>query len=80
MPDPWKNERKSLSTSAIQPLICGEAEAALKLSAALRERGFLIPAIRYPTVPRQSARLRITLSAAHAAKEIDALHCALAMR
>ena len=64
--------------SAIQPLICGEASAALAMAAALRERGFLIPAIRYPTVPRGSARLRVTLSASHTDTEIDALNRALA--
>jgi 8-amino-7-oxononanoate synthase len=58
---------------AIQPLICGESADALRLAAALRERGFLIPAIRYPTVARNAARLRITLSAAHAAEQVQAL-------
>lgn len=72
LPPRWKNE--TLSTSAIQPLICGESEAALQLSTSLRESGFLIPAIRYPTVPRKSARLRVTLSAAHSDKEIAALN------
>jgi len=75
LPPPWKNQ--ALSASAIQPLICGEASAALKLAATLREAGFLIPAIRYPTVPRHAARLRVTLSAAHADKDIDALNKAL---
>ena len=78
LPAHWKSP--ALSSSAIQPLICGEASAALKLAATLREAGFLIPAIRYPTVPRHSARLRVTLSAAHADKEIDALNRALATR
>lgn len=76
LPPVWKNQ--SLSSSAIQPLICGEASAALSLAAILREKGFLIPAIRYPTVARNAARLRVTLSAAHAGKEIDALNKALA--
>ena len=76
LPDHWK--KSSLSSSAIQPLICGESAAALKLSAKLREAGFLIPAIRYPSVPRHAARLRITLSAAHAPKAISALNDALA--
>jgi 8-amino-7-oxononanoate synthase len=75
LPAAWKNH--TLSTSAIQPLICGEASAALQLAATLREAGFLIPAIRYPTVPRNAARLRVTLSAAHSRKEIDALNRAL---
>jgi 8-amino-7-oxononanoate synthase len=78
LPARWK--RRGLSMSAIQPLICGEASAALQLAATLREAGFLIPAIRYPTVPRQAARLRVTLSAAHADKDIDALNRALAAR
>ena len=77
LPVKWKDH--ALSKSAIQPLICGEAAAALKLSATLREAGFLIPAIRYPTVSRHTARLRITLSAIHADKEIDALNRVLAM-
>jgi 8-amino-7-oxononanoate synthase len=76
LPDAWKNN--SLSPSAIQPLICGEASAALALAASLKEKGLLVPAIRYPTVPRHSARLRVTLSAAHLAKDIDALNAALA--
>jgi 8-amino-7-oxononanoate synthase len=75
LPERWKKE--SLSMSAIQPLICGEASSALAMAAALRERGFLIPAIRYPTVPRGSARLRVTLSAGHSDAEIDALNRAL---
>jgi 8-amino-7-oxononanoate synthase len=76
LPNAWK--RHACSTSAIQPLICGEASAALAMAAMLRERGFLIPAIRYPTVARGAARLRITLSAAHAGKDIDALNRTLA--
>jgi 8-amino-7-oxononanoate synthase len=76
LPAAWR--KQALSASAIQPLVCGEAAAALALAAKLRERGFLIPAIRYPTVPRHAARLRITLSAAHAPGEIDALDEALA--
>ena len=76
LPVAWKQQ--PLSASAIQPLICGESAAALHRSAALREQGFLIPAIRYPTVPRNAARLRITLNAAHATRDIDALNKALA--
>jgi len=52
--------------------------AALAASAALQGRGLLVPAIRYPTVPRGSARLRITLSAAHHPEDIDMLKIALA--
>jgi 8-amino-7-oxononanoate synthase len=76
LPDRWKD--RSLSSSAIQPLICGETAAALQMATGLRKAGFLIPAIRYPTVPRHAARLRLTLSAVHADKDIDALNRALA--
>ena len=75
LPAPWKTH--ALPPGAIQPLICGESSAALQLAATLREKGFLIPAIRYPTVPRHAARLRVTLSAAHADKDLDALNRAL---
>ena len=78
LPATWTAQ--ALPASAIQPLICGEASAALQLAAGLREKGFFIPAIRYPTVPRNAARLRVTLSAAHADKDIDALNTALATR
>jgi len=59
--------------SAIFPVIVGDEAAAVALFAALRERGFFVPAIRYPTVARGAARLRITLTAAHAAEDITAL-------
>jgi 8-amino-7-oxononanoate synthase len=61
------------SASAIQPLVVGEAGRALALSAALRERGLLIGAIRPPTVPRGTSRLRITLTAAHSEAQVDRL-------
>lgn len=66
------------TTSAIFPVLFGENEAALAASEALLEKGFLVPAIRYPTVPKGSARLRITLSAAHRSDEISSLKNALA--
>jgi 8-amino-7-oxononanoate synthase len=65
------------SPTPIQPLIVGEARQALRLSDALRERGILISAIRPPTVPPGSARLRITISAAHSAAQVDRLLDAL---
>lgn len=68
----------SSHASAIVPLIIGDEDAALRLSADLLEQGFLIPAIRYPTVARGSARLRITLSAAHQREQIEALGQCLA--
>lgn len=61
------------SNSAIQPLIVGENQRTLDLASQLRERGFWLTAIRPPTVPPGSARLRITLTAAHTSDDIDAL-------
>ena len=51
--------------SAIVPIAIGDERKAVEVSARLLERGFLIPAIRYPTVARGRARLRVALSAAH---------------
>ena len=65
------------SPTPIQPLIVGEATAALHLGETLRARGILIGAIRPPTVPPGSARLRITFSAAHSADQVDRLLDAL---
>lgn len=64
--------------SAIQPLLVGEAGAALSLSEALRRRGVLVTAIRPPTVPPGAARLRVTLCARHNSEQIDTLLEALA--
>jgi 7-keto-8-aminopelargonate synthetase-like enzyme len=63
--------------SAIVPVILGENELALAASGRLEELGFLVPAIRYPTVPRGSARLRISHSAAHETATVRALAEAL---
>lgn len=65
------------STTAIQPLLIGDNRAALDLSAELRERGIWVAAIRPPTVPHGTARLRITLSAAHSAGDVTRLTEAL---
>ena len=65
------------SHSAIQPVMVGEAGAATRLSEALRLRGVLVSAIRPPAVPRGTARLRITLSAAHTEAQVDRLLDAL---
>jgi 8-amino-7-oxononanoate synthase len=59
--------------SAIFPLIVGDEKAALDLAAGLQSEGFLVPAIRYPTVAKGAARLRITVTAAHEASQIRAL-------
>lgn len=59
------------SPTAIQPLVIGDNIAAVALSQSLWERGFWVPAIRPPTVPKGTARLRISVSAAHTANDID---------
>ena len=65
------------SVTAIQPLMVGSNEAALALMANLRERGLWVPAIRPPTVPADTARLRIALSASHRFADLDRLIDAL---
>jgi 8-amino-7-oxononanoate synthase len=65
------------SATAIQPLLIGDAGAALRWSSQLAERGILVGAIRPPTVPANSSRLRITLSAAHTPEQVDLLLAAL---
>lgn len=66
------------STTPIQPLVLGEAAAAVALSRALWDRGIFVPAIRPPTVPQGTARLRVSFSAAHTDEDVDALLAALA--
>jgi 8-amino-7-oxononanoate synthase len=66
------------SATPIQIVLAGDNERALAWSRSLAEAGFLVGAIRPPTVPAGSARLRITLSSAHAASDIDRLATALA--
>lgn len=61
------------SATAIQPLIVGEEHQALALAESLRQRGLWVTAIRPPTVPPGTARLRITLSAAHQPDDIQQL-------
>jgi 8-amino-7-oxononanoate synthase len=67
---PWKLMQ---SDTPIQPLVVGTNEAVLALSEALRERGIWVPAIRPPTVPQGTARLRIILSAAHDVEDVAQL-------
>ncbi len=65
------------SQTPIQPLLVGGNEEAVMLSEGLRARGIWVPAIRPPTVPQGTARLRISLSAAHSEEDVDKLIGAL---
>ncbi|BDY05612.1 8-amino-7-oxononanoate synthase [Ferrimonas sp. YFM] len=65
------------TATPIKPLMVGESQRALELSAQLKEKGFWISAIRPPTVPAGQARLRLTLSAGHSEQQILALAEAL---
>ena len=75
----WQNSnpqsavRQSAIHSAIIPLIIGDETQAVDTAAKLRDQNIFIPAIRYPTVARGAARLRITLTAAHTAKDVAKL-------
>ena len=59
--------------SAIVPIILGSNDAALTAAKALEDAGYLVPAIRYPTVPRGGARLRVSLSAGHDRQTVSGL-------
>jgi 8-amino-7-oxononanoate synthase len=71
------NYRPSTGKSAIIPILMGEEGKAVEAAAALRERGIFIPAIRYPSVARGQARLRLTISAAHSDADLAQLFTAL---
>ena len=73
---PDKNAGRT--SSAIFPWRVGDEQAAIDLAQTLQNRGFFVPAIRYPTVARGSARLRITVTAAHTEDQIRALCEAIA--
>ncbi|QJP48039.1 8-amino-7-oxononanoate synthase [Xylella fastidiosa subsp. multiplex] len=66
------------SETPIQPLQCGDETTTMAMSAALEREGFLVNAIRPPTVPEGKSRLRVTLSALHTTEQIDTLVQALA--
>ena len=69
--------RLAPSATAIQPLVIGGNGEAVALSEALAREGLLVPAIRPPTVPRGTARLRISLSAAHSVHDVERLAATL---
>ena len=72
-----KRWRLSDSTTAIQPLIIGANDEALRIGARLYESGLWIPVIRPPTVPEGTSRLRISLSSAHTPAQVERLVTAL---
>ncbi|WP_439134534.1 8-amino-7-oxononanoate synthase [Pseudomaricurvus sp.] len=65
------------SSTAIQPVVFGDAETTLKVSELLQTQGYWVGAIRPPTVPKGTSRLRVTLSAAHSAEQVEGLLAAL---
>jgi 8-amino-7-oxononanoate synthase len=65
------------SFTPIQPILVGDSQQAMTISSALLERGFLLSPIRPPTVPKGTARLRVTFSAEHQYHQVDALLDAL---
>ena len=73
LPSPGLEKEPRAANSAIFPWIVGDEKAALNLGAALQSEGFLVSAIRYPTVAKGVARLRITVTAAHEAAQIREL-------
>jgi len=83
--DVFKKRAKELglplmpSDTAIQPIMLGSSAVALRVSSALKDMGLLVTAIRPPTVPKDTARLRITLSAAHTESHLQKLLEALAV-
>jgi 8-amino-7-oxononanoate synthase len=71
------SEHPAAISSAIIPLILGDETQAVAAAAQLRKQGIFVPAIRYPTVARGAARLRITLTASHSADDVGTLVNAL---
>ena len=76
-PQFFPETREPLPGTTILPVVMGESERALAASKELENKGFLVTAIRPPTVPAGTARLRITLSAAHEESQVDGLIAAL---
>ena len=78
LPSDGPNKKSSVAPSAIFPWIVGDEQTALDLASALQGEGFLVPAIRSPTVAKGSARLRVTVTAAHQEQQIRSLCQAIA--
>jgi len=78
LPNNGLNKKGNAANSAIFPWIVGEEQAALDLASGLQGEGFLVPAIRSPTVAKGSARLRVTVTAAHQEQQIRSLCQAIA--
>jgi len=73
LPGGGLNKKATNASSAIFPWIVGGEQAAIDLASALQKEGFLVPAVRYPTVAKGAARLRITVTAAHEEDHIRSL-------
>ena len=71
------NPQPSIFKSAIIPILIGAEAKAVEAATALRAQGIFIPAIRYPTVARGQARLRLTVTAAHTRADLAQLHSSL---
>ena len=69
---------KKISTSHIQPYIVGSADKAIQLSQSLKENKILVSAIRPPTVPKDTSRLRVSLTASHSEEQVEKLVNSLA--
>jgi 8-amino-7-oxononanoate synthase len=74
----WENVRALGAESPIFPVVVGDETAAVELSQRLYEAGIFVPAIRYPTVPKGKARLRVTVTAGHSIKDIEQILHAIA--
>lgn len=70
----WENVQAMEAKNPIIPIIIGDERVAVERSRQLYDKGIFVPAIRYPTVPKNKARLRVTVSAAHSAEDIQQLN------
>ncbi len=77
LPELFPELRNLVPGTTIVPVVVGDAQRALAISKALESKGFLVTAIRPPTVPAGTSRLRVTLSAAHEESQVDGLIAAL---